>query len=367
MAGQSYNFSQEDALNPGTFSNVAVVCQEVYDNGSEIVTVTFTTVDTNASINQGDLFGSLEITEISSPSRFLIDLDEADAGTDPFLYPDLTLFVNNKYEFDWSNASSHPFRFSIHPDGIHNKYEETINVVEDSLTITVSDASTILVGMSVVKDTENSGLNDNGNIDGDVFVESINGNVLTLTSAVTTSGAMPTIIAGVKYEGSEVDYDDSNSKTTIAGNDSTPTTLYYYCEQHPNMAGLIGQRAELTIDPNNTKVFGSGFQLLVTSIVSTDNVTLDVSSGGVTALLVTTEDVQSTTATIPTIDVEQLNVDSAGKVNTEYILSSTSMKIETTGLLSPFNLKTAKVNFTTPGSTDLVNIEIFTDLSLIHI
>lgn len=361
VAGQSYNFSQEDALNPGSFSNVAVVCQEVYDNGSEIVTATFTTVDTNASINQGDLFGSLEITEISSPSRFLIDLDEADAGTDPFLYPDLTLFVNNKYEFDWSNASSHPFRFSIHPDGIHNKYEETINVVEDSLTITVSDASTILVGMSVIKDTENSGLNDNGNIDGDVFVESINGNVLTLTSAVTTSGAMPTIIAGVKYEGSEVDYDDSNSKTTIAGNDSTPTTLYYYCEQHPNMAGLIGQRAELTIDPNNSKVFGSGFQLLVTSIVSTDNVTLDVSSGGVTALLVTTEDVQSTTATIPTIDVEQLNVDSAGKVNTEYILSSTSMKIETTGLLSPFNLKTAKVNFTTPGSTDLVNIEIFTD------
>ena len=360
VVGQQYVFQQEDALNPGTFNSITMLCEEVYDNGSEILVVTFSEVTENETIGQGDTISGLEIDEIENPNRYLVDFDDPEGGNAPTRYPDMTLFVNNKYSMDYSNANNHPVRFSIHPGGTHNKYEEAgVTVTEGSNQFTVADASGILIGMEVTTG-EGGDINDTGSIGSVAFVTAVNGNTITMDVTAAVTGTLPLLIQGVEYTGQEVVKNDDN--TVIAPNASTPTTLYYYCENHPNMGGLVNNAAEITIDPNNTKVFGSGFEITVTSIVSTDNVTLDVSSGGGTFLQVTSDNVTSDTATIETINTTDIIVDTEnGKVSTEYVLAPSSLKIETTGLLSPLSLKTAKVSFVTPGQTEDTNIEIFTD------
>ena len=118
VVGQSYDFQQEDALNPGTFTTITGTCEEVEESGGIITLVTFTFSGTD-SIGSGDTIGSLTVDETNTVARYLIDTGDGN----PTRHPDLNLFVNNTYDFEYSGASSHPFRFSVHPDGIHNIYE----------------------------------------------------------------------------------------------------------------------------------------------------------------------------------------------------------------------------------------------------
>ena len=111
--------------------------------------------------------------------------------------------------------------------------------------------------------------------------------------------------SGSEYDAAE---DDSNY-VVIAPTDETPATLYYYCENHPDMAGNNGNEAEITINYNNPKVFGTGLEILVTDVQTTDTVKGDVSNGNfevqqITGTTVTVEDITTTniTSTLSTTD-----------------------------------------------------------------
>lgn len=351
VVGQSYDFQQEDALNPGQFTTITGTCEEVEESGGIVTLVTFTFSGTD-SIGSGDTIGSLEVDETNTVARYLIDTGDGNATR----HPDLNLFVNNTYDFNYESASSHPFRFSIHPDGIHNIYEFSATLTEGSTTITVGDGTKVLVGMKVTV-SEDADISDEGSVDSETFVTEVNGNVVTIDTAVVSSGSAPLVFTGVQYDGEEVAY--NNSVSRIQPTDSTPSPLYYYCEQHPNMAGTAGLEAELTIDPNNPKTFGSGFEVLVTDITSTDNITLDVSSGDVNSITVTSTDVISDAATITTANVDVINVND--KVNTAEVVSPGNLLLQSTGLTSPVSIKGQKLSIVPPAEDAVALLEITAD------
>lgn len=352
VAGTSYNFQQEDALNPGTFTTITGTCEEVEESGGIITLVTFLFSGTD-SVGSGDTIGSLEVDETNTVARYLIDTGDGN----PTRHPDLNLFVNNTYDFDYSDASSHPIRFSIHPDGIHNKYEFSATLTEAATTITVGDGTKVLVGMAVTI-SEDADISDEGNVDAETFVTEVNGNVVSISNPIVSSGTAPLVFAGVQYDGAEITYGDDGT-SRIQPTDSTPSPLYYYCLNHPNMAGTNGLEAELTIDPNNPKTFGSGFQVLVTDITSTDNITLDVSSGDVNSITVTSTDVISDAATITTANIDVVNV--TDKVNTTEVLSPGNLLLSSTGLTSPVNIKGQKLSILGPAEDAIALLEITAD------
>lgn len=351
VVGQSYGFQQEDPLNPGTFNTITGTCEEVEESGGIVTLVTFTFPGTD-TIGSGDTLGSLEVEETNTVARYLIDTGDGN----PTRHPDLNLFVNNTYGFDYSSASSHPFRFSIHPDGIWNTYEFSATLTEAATTITVGDGTQILVGMQVTV-SQDADISDEGSLDSETFVTEVNGNVVTIDKPIVSSGSAPLIFAGVEYTGSDVSVD--NNITTIQPTDSTPTPLYYFCTQHPNMGGTQGNEAEVTIDPNNPKTFGSGFEVLVTDITSSDNITLNVSSGDVNAISVTSTDVISDAATITTANVDVVNV--SDKVNTTEVVSPGNLLLSSTGLTSPVSIKGQKLSILPPAEDAVALLEITAD------
>ena len=351
VVGQSYNFQQEDALSPGTFITIVGVAEEVVEEGGITTLVTFSFSGTD-SVSFGDTVGSLEIEETNTVARYLIDTGDGN----PTRIPDLLLYVNNTYEFDYSSASSHPLRFSVHPRGIWNTYEFSANLTEGSTTITVGDGTKVLVGM-LVSISEDAGIDDTGNVASDTFVTEVNGNVVTVDTAIVSSGSAPLVFAGAEYTGDEVTVD--NNTITIQPTASTPSTLYYYCTQHPNMGGVLGEEAVITINPNNPKTFGSGFEILVTEVTSSDNVTLDVSSGDVNSISLTSETADLTT--VNSTDVFSDRFTASDEVNSDTITSPGNLLLQSTGLTSPVNIKGQKVSIFPPAEGALAKIEIIAD------
>ena len=232
-------------------------------------------------------------------NRYTIDLND---GNGAQIYPDLTLYKDSKYRFDISSISStHPFRLSIHPDGSSNTFEFTTTVSDSSKQVTVSDASRLLPGMSVT--ANNTEIGQTGGLAQDTFIESINGNVVTLTEFPTSSGTAVLVFSGVEYTDSSIQI--SSDYYIIQPSDTTPQTLYYYCTNHPDMAGNYNNEAVITIDYINPKTFGSGIEILVSDILSTDVITGDVASGNfnvqqitgtsVNVDIVTSENIEATT------------------------------------------------------------------------
>ena len=353
VVGQTYNFSQEDALNPGSFVNVPGVAEEVVEEGGITTLVTFSFSGTSAAQN-GDTILGLTVDSTNNVSRYLIDTGDGN----PTRIPDLNLFVNNTYDFDYSGASSHPFRFSIHPRGIWNTYEFSATLTQDSTTIVVGDGTKVLPGMTV-EVGQDAGIGDTGSLDSDTVVLEVNGNTITIDKPATSSGTAPIIFKGAEYTGSEVTIDDSNNIISIQPNDSTPSPLYYYCTQHPNMGGVLGEEAVVTIDPNNPKTFGSGFEILITEITSSNNVTLDVSSGDVNSISVTSESVISDSATIVDINVDDLSVNN--EISTDRIVSPGNLLLSSTGLTSPVNIKGQKLSLLPPEEGATAKLEFIAD------
>lgn len=244
--------------------------------------------------------GAFVIDSLEERNRFGIDLDD---GNGEQLYPDLTFFKNNRYRFDITNVgSSHPLRLSIHPDGIHNVVSQTISLSDSSLILNVPSVAGILVGMSVA--SNNDDISQTGQITGAtvVSVDPV-GNTVTVDALPNASGTSIVEFTGVQYSGSEYDAaEDDSNYVVIAPTDETPATLYYYCENHPDMAGNDGNEAEITINYNNPKVFGTGLEILVTEVQTTDTVKGDVSNGNfevqeITGTTVTVEDITTTNIT----------------------------------------------------------------------
>lgn len=349
VAGQSYNFSRPDPFG-GPATTIAATCEEVIVEGGNITYVTFSVAGTD-SLSGDDTVGSLTVDTTENVNRYTIDIQD---GNGPVRYPALLLYVDNTYRFDYSAAGSHPFRFSVHPGGIHNKTEETVTVTEGVNTFNLADASGVLVGMTVERG-EGGQISDTGDFAAGSVVTDVTGNTVTMSEGASASGSTPVLIKGVQYDGEEVVYE--NDYSDIRPTASTPT-LYYYCQQHPYMGG-VSTEAELTIDENNPKTFGSGFQALVTSIISSDNVTLDVSSGNVDAISATIETVDATTlnSTNSFADTFTASVD----VVTSSVTSTGNLLLQSTGLTSPVSIKGQKLSIVGPSENAIALLEITAD------
>lgn len=198
------------------------------------------------------------------------------------LTPSLTLYVGSKYRFIQSDGSfgEHPIAFSRHPNGTLNSVTGiTADLDSGSNTIVVSSATGILVGMGV------SIAGGDGAIDIGTTVTDINGTTITLSQNPATSGVGATLtFTGVEYTSNVT---SNNDGKTIEITQLTPDPLYYYCPNH------IGMGSNHTLDSNNPKVFGSGFEVTVNSVAINDIIKFEVGTG-----TTTTEDLVSKTGSI---------------------------------------------------------------------
>ena len=209
--------------------------------------------------------------------------------------PDLTFYVGERYRFNLdASMTSHEIKFSKYPDG---KWQEvgpiatTVTAAND--TINVTSTASISVGMSV----EETG-NDPGQLaEGTVVTEIINATQVRVSPAPTTTGTI-----SIKFNGTE--YTDGITVTStyveIKVTDTTPSTLYYYCENHPNMGGEDGDEAVVTVDPTNPRVFGSGFVAELTDVTVADVIKLDIETGKITCLDIQSPAAQFTNANVTT-------------------------------------------------------------------
>ena len=116
-------------------------------------------------------------------------------------------------------------------------------------------------------------------------VESVDSSTtLTLSKFPLTSGSALLTIRGVEYtEG----VSRSPGVLSIKVSDATPT-LYYYCasptDAHKNEGGYDNEEIPITIDLNNPRTFGTGFEIIVADLNTINVITADVDTGDLTTL-----------------------------------------------------------------------------------
>jgi hypothetical protein len=289
-------------------------------NVSDVTVIGETLQPSNVLVKQGTSSPQLTINTVSNGFRFLID-----TGGGFTLTPDLTLYVGDTYAFDLSDStnSSHSFAFSKFRDGIHSpsKIENiSTSLVSGSRVITVASTTGILVGMELEK------ISGDGEFLIGTVVESVDsGTQITLSQNPTTAGPIILTFTGTEYTDGVV---RTSNLLTLKITEGTPSPLYYFCNNsgatHTNMGGEDNTEAEITIDPNNPKTFGSGFQLSVDNSSSTDTVKIDILSGKIN-----TDDIVSSTGTIQTINSTTLTTNTAGvdTLTVTNIASASSLNI----------------------------------------
>jgi len=212
------------------------------------------------------------------------------------LHPDFTFYAGERYRFNLdASMTSHSLKFSAFPDGIHNTIGPIVTTVTAATdTINVTSTASIQVGMKV----EETG-NDPGQLAEDTLVtEIVDATTIRVSPAPTSTGQISISFAGVEYtDGVTV----TPAYIEIKITETTPSTLYYYCANHPDMAGEDGDEAVLTIDTNNPRVFGSGFQGELTDVTVSDVVKFDVETGKIDCNDIVSPAARFTNATITTL------------------------------------------------------------------
>jgi len=99
---------------------------------------------------------------------------------------------------------------------------------------------------------------------------------------------------GTQYTGSEVI--TTQTTVSIKPNASTPSTLYIYCTNHPNMAGYDGREMTITIGSDYVAP-GSGATIRVDSILDSDSFAVTL-GGNVTAASITGSSITGTSLSI---------------------------------------------------------------------
>ena len=230
---------------------------------------------------QGAAFGSTyEIASVSQANQYFLN-DGDDVSLTEKYNKDLTFYVGNTYRLIYSDLSNsgHIIAFSQTPDGVHGTVSQTgVAISTGSANITVASTAGITAGMEV---TVSSG---SGVLAAPTTVkEVVDATTITLSALPTAVGSSNLTFTGVAYTGGTfrgADYID------IKVTSFTPN-LYLYCTVHPNMGGYDGYETDIVVDPNNPKVFGSGFVLNVDSVSSSDSITLNIASGDVSATSIT--------------------------------------------------------------------------------
>ena len=318
----------------GTFvTSSEIISKTVSGSNIDTITVIGNALSaTNVVVKQGTTSPQLTINTIETGFKFLID-----TGSGFEITPNLTLYVGSTYAFDLSDASnsSHTFALSQFRDGIHapSKVENvSTTFATASKVITVSSTTGILAGMEIEK------VSGDGEFLPGTIVESVDSATqITLSQNPTTAGAIILNFKGTEYTDGVT---RSGSSLTVKVTSTTPTPLYYFCSRsgttHENMGGSDNSEATITIDPNNPKTFGSGFQVSVDQSSSTDSVSIDIIDG-----IINTADVKSTTATIPTLNSTSFTSDTvtSNSVTTDSINASGDLSvISTTNFVSDLSV-----------------------------
>ena len=236
-----------------------------------------------------------EINTAASEFRYFIDIND---GNGAVMTPSWTMYSGNSYTFDLSDASNgaHVFALSQFRDGqwAPSRNENISTTLSaNSPSITVNSTTGIQPGMEVVKVSGDGILPD-----GTTVLTVVNGTTLTLSANPTTAGAIVVNIVGSKYT-TGVTVDGTNH--TIKVSDATPT-LYYFCAtddpQHQNEGGDDNEEAAITINTNNPKTFGTGFEIAVTDVTVEEVVKGKVDDGEFSVQKLITPSAQITAADI---------------------------------------------------------------------
>ena len=269
-----------------SFNPVDVV--GILTSGSNITSVvvadTTQGVDTDFAAGNNVIFNGSTANTYSVATATAIGTDKK-IFIDDALAPDLTLYVGDSYLFDLSDASNASANFALSAfeggDKAPSVYTGFSTTLDDtSLTVTLANVTNLVVGMEVTA-------TGNGTLATGTKIASIDSATqVTLDTLPTGAGTAILTFTGSEYlDGVKRESNSLTLKVTA----NTPT-LYYY-DQGANGDDDAGFRfttaATLTPDPNNPRSFGSGAEITVQSVVSTDIVKSDVNSGELTAINVT--------------------------------------------------------------------------------
>lgn len=249
-------------------------------------------------------------------------------GTGAAVYaPDLTFYVGSTYSFQYPEA--HPFAFSEFPDGPNppSFIEDRRGTLDiNSFDVTLTSVTGIVVGMeATISEASGFGtITSEGALLENTLVTAIDTgtNTITLSKPPLTSGLSALDFKGVEYV-NRVTRSGNMLMITIASD--TPS-LYYYCKQHENMAGVDGTEAIITMDPNNPVTFGSGFLIRLADIETTEVIQNSITDGKLTATsieslssLVSDTLSGTTSLTTPLINGETVNLSAINALESDSI------------------------------------------------
>ena len=285
----------------------------------------------------GSAFASADdIREVGTTTPVLtIDTAETknkysvDTGSGAVLHPSLTLYDGETYRFNYgSGMTGHDLKFSEFPDGIWNEIGPfTTTVTAGNDLVTVSSTAQLSVGMLASENGNNPGQL----ADGTTISEIVDGFTIRLDKSPTVTGNIVLDFAGTEYTTGVTT--SSGLYTEIKISDTTPNPLYYYCANHADMAGEDGEEAQLTIDLNNPRVFGSGFSATIDAISESDVITFDVETGKIDCLSIQSPSAQLTNAqvtqvlTAPTISGSSITAVSVTSSTTLDLVASSTITL----------------------------------------
>ena len=288
-------------------------------------------IDNDTIIKLGGFSQYTVQTASTAFSRFFIDI-----GSGSQYKPNIIIYPQNKYFFDFSDASNngHIFSLSKYRDGIWSpSYIQNISTTlsTTSSQVIVDDTTGILPGMVV---TVSGG-------EGALFPNTIVQNVLDSTTVVLNSAAQISGSAILEFRGVEyiTNVERTESGLRLLVTDETPT-LYYYCASqesgHENEGGFDNDENPIQVNLNNPKVFGSGLSISVAILNTTEVIKGEISSGTLTAL-----SLNSNVAEFDDVVVNnslQSNSITSNIINTPAISSLSNITITSTNSLFNSNL-----------------------------
>ena len=255
---------------------------------------------------------------------------------DSSFIPSITLYEGSNYIFNTQDGSNsnHEFGLSAFEGGQYapSRVENLAAALQtNTKQITLATTTGIQVGMVVTS----SGV---GTLEAETLVESVD-SVTQITLSKFPSGTGTSTLTFVGAE-----YTDGVTRTAeglqLKVTENTPPTLYYYCKsigsQHEGMGSLFGTTATITIDPNNPKVFGTGFVLEAFEVSSTDVIKSDVVSGKFTAIEIQAQTINSEFSNVSNVLTANLaDITTLDNVNT----------INNNGLTTNINLNGGAFSF----------------------
>ena len=264
---------------------------EVVDTGSVITKIT---------VASGGSFQETSRVKDGSNSYTLSSVEDGNKyNIDGNFLQSLTLYVGDTVQFSY--PAGHPLGLSTFRDGIHPPSlieSVTGSVNAGSSIVTVNSSTGILEGMAVTSEGA-------GSIPSGVIVNSVDGPTqITISAPATATGNLTLNFSGTEYTDG---VSRENNTLTVSITESTPTTLYYYCQIHPNMGGEDNQEAAITIDANNPRTFGSGLIIDVNAVASSNILLTDVANSSVTVPSLLTTSLTATNQNISgTLNVDTI-------------------------------------------------------------